>query len=771
MIRLFSSVCLAAVVTSIATAQCAPSWLPGSGRTGPPYSELFAVHDAGNGATLWAAQTWNSVEHPLWFWNGERWEDSGLESLSSIYRMASVRINGHPALMVIGNGEINGQFGELTAVYQSGAWTTHNTPGFGMALCQSGDDIFSYRQVIEQGEPQRLCRWSGTEWDVLVGSETYGWCDQIIDTPLGIVTALSTSATGVNELRLVRFTPGSSEWEILGVMPYDPYTYTDWTRLCWYQDRLVVTGFFDRFSGAEGPVVALSTNGWESLGFDAGGQVSGAWVVDDQLVVSHARYDSSSPSLLTLTDHGWIPYLTNGLGEFSTAEQHGTGWITLLAQARNGSRDQLIAAGYFTRASRTPAMGAAFIDRGEADWEAYGTGTAGNVTTLASTDLGLVALGSFTQLENTAVSLGAIQRNHTTPWEPLIHSIRYDQSHFTPAWAKPITFQGALIVAGSFLELNGTDANYIAAIQGTSTTSLSTGMRRSSSNFSSNDPPVIGLTEFGSDLIAYGTFSEAGGLATGPLAAWNGQEWRPIGNVRLADNWPPQIRAATTFNGQLVIAGSFDFVDGVAVKNVARFDGESWHEMGDFSHNGTMRPITYGAQLIEYQHRLLLSSGFWFVNDQLPLVHEWDGARWIPFPIPLPGIQSPSISHIAIVRGELLICGSDRWNTHFALLWNGNEWRELPEVHREIIDSAVDGDTLAVCGYFSGTATGASQSLARLTCFCAADFNADSMLDITDYLDFIGEFSASTPVADFNSDGSLDLFDYLDFVRSFAAGC
>lgn len=54
---------------------------------------------------------------------------------------------------------------------------------------------------------------------------------------------------------------------------------------------------------------------------------------------------------------------------------------------------------------------------------------------------------------------------------------------------------------------------------------------------------------------------------------------------------------------------------------------------------------------------------------------------------------------------------------------------------------------------------------------CSADFNADTVLDLFDYLDFVAAFAANEPVSDFNADTVVDFFDYLDFVAAFAAGC
>jgi hypothetical protein len=54
---------------------------------------------------------------------------------------------------------------------------------------------------------------------------------------------------------------------------------------------------------------------------------------------------------------------------------------------------------------------------------------------------------------------------------------------------------------------------------------------------------------------------------------------------------------------------------------------------------------------------------------------------------------------------------------------------------------------------------------------CAADYNADTVVDLFDYLDFVAVFASGGPQADYNGDTVVDLFDYLDFVAVFASGC
>jgi hypothetical protein len=54
---------------------------------------------------------------------------------------------------------------------------------------------------------------------------------------------------------------------------------------------------------------------------------------------------------------------------------------------------------------------------------------------------------------------------------------------------------------------------------------------------------------------------------------------------------------------------------------------------------------------------------------------------------------------------------------------------------------------------------------------CVADYNADTVVDFFDYLDFVADFSSNAPGADFNADTVIDFFDYLDFVAAFSTGC
>lgn len=54
---------------------------------------------------------------------------------------------------------------------------------------------------------------------------------------------------------------------------------------------------------------------------------------------------------------------------------------------------------------------------------------------------------------------------------------------------------------------------------------------------------------------------------------------------------------------------------------------------------------------------------------------------------------------------------------------------------------------------------------------CAADLNADGLIDFTDYLEFLTRFDSDDPSIDYNQDGFIDFADYLEFLNHYDAEC
>jgi hypothetical protein len=130
-----------------------------------------------------------------------------------------------------------------------------------------------------------------------------------------------------------------------------------------------------------------------------------------------------------------------------------------------------------------------------------------------------------------------------------------------------------------------------------------------------------------------------------------------------------------------------------------------------------------------------------------------------------------------------------------AVLWQlgpGGEYLDTTTwgsaFHDRLYTVLLDGTSAAyVCGFFSETmdfdcgqgvdahaSDGAYDSLMmRLTLpgGCYADYNADGVLDLFDFLAFVNAFNAGDPGADCTGEGVGDLFDFLCFVNAFNAGC
>ena len=89
------------------------------------------------------------------------------------------------------------------------------------------------------------------------------------------------------------------------------------------------------------------------------------------------------------------------------------------------------------------------------------------------------------------------------------------------------------------------------------------------------------------DLIAAGTFISMAGVAANRIARWNGAAWQPLGsglnNVVQA--------LAVMPNGNLIAAGSFSTAGGAPANRVAAWDGATWTDLAAGLWNVTIRQL------------------------------------------------------------------------------------------------------------------------------------------------------------------------------------
>ena len=82
------------------------------------------------------------------------------------------------------------------------------------------------------------------------------------------------------------------------------------------------------------------------------------------------------------------------------------------------------------------------------------------------------------------------------------------------------------------------------------------------------DDAVRSLTIYGGELIAGGTFTQAGGQPANYIARWDGAQWRPLGSGTNGC-----VHALAVYNGALIAGGAFTDAGRNPASRIARWDG------------------------------------------------------------------------------------------------------------------------------------------------------------------------------------------------------
>jgi trimeric autotransporter adhesin len=272
---------------------------------------------------------------------------------------------------------------------------------------------------------------------------------------------------------------------------------------------------------------------------------------------------------------------------------------------------------------------------------------------------------------------------------------------------------GNIIVGGSFSECSGTAANNIAMWNGSTWTTLGTGV----------NGPVNALKVVGSDVFVGGTFSLAGGNAARRIARWNGSAWSAMG-TGVDSGVVSEVFAITAIGSDVYVGGRFTAMNGVPANNIARWNNGVWSALGSGASNGVDDEVralgVRGAELIV---------GGTFVNAGALVANRivrWDGANWLPLPRPFGGGFTNGLSgnvFAIAVNGNDIYAGGN-FSAVSGLLaysvakWNGS-WSTLDTGLRGDIGALVYvarlafwGSELCATGEFSFAGTVSANGLA-----------------------------------------------------------
>jgi hypothetical protein len=187
----------------------------------------------------------------------------------------------------------------------------------------------------------------------------------------------------------------------------------------------------------------------------------------------------------------------------------------------------------------------------------------------------------------------------------------------------------------------------------------------------------------GPALYVGGEFDSAGGVAVNNLAKWDGSSWSDVGGGVVGGSDPP-VRALEIYDdGQgesLFVGGIFQSAGGIAAANLARWDGAAWSSPAG-GING------YVAVLRAFQSPtgpVLLAGGNFTQAGGVGAqdLAAWDGAAWSPFP-------NNSSVFVDLLEVADLGDGPTLYGDGggFFGRWNGAAWERLGEGVNNLIIS------------------------------------------------------------------------------------
>ena len=199
---------------------------------------------------------------------------------------------------------------------------------------------------------------------------------------------------------------------------------------------------------------------------------------------------------------------------------------------------------------------------------------------------------------------------------------------------------------------------------------------------------VRALADYGGELHAGGEwFAAKNGVIRG-IARFDGVDWRPLGTgIDLVNYSYParttQVQAMVEWNGVLVIAGTFDRVDGQPMSCVARWDGSSWAPLG----GGLALSFDEAdvRALAVFNNELYAAGQFDTAGGQpASAIAKWNGASWSPVGSGLRQNGGAEVGYpmaMHVWNGSLVVGGDfDRAGglvVNNIARWNGTSWSAM----------------------------------------------------------------------------------------------
>jgi hypothetical protein len=213
----------------------------------------------------------------------------------------------------------------------------------------------------------------------------------------------------------------------------------------------------------------------------------------------------------------------------------------------------------------------------------------------------------------------------------------------------------------------------------------------------------------GGNLYAGGDFTTAGGVSANRIARWDGSSWHPLGDGggNGVDHWV--FALAVDGSGNLYAGGTFTTAGGVSANHIARWDGLDWHALGD-GVDGTVYALAVDGGGSLYAGGTFTTAG----EESASRIARWEGGSWSPLGDGMGG----SVYALAVDGGSLYAGGifttAGEGSANRIACWDGGSWSPLGSgVSDAVRGLAVDGGNLYVGGEFTTAGEKPSAYIAR----------------------------------------------------------
>jgi hypothetical protein len=605
------------------------------------------------------------------------------------YRLGTDPVTGAPQFRLAGTGDENWQDG----FFLDGLDGTVQA----LALDGSGNVYAGGYFTLANGTlASHVAKWNGSAWSAL-GSGTDGAVYSLALDASGNLYAggLFASAGGVANTSHIAKWNGST-WSALG-------TGTNGMVEALVLDgsgNLYAGGNFTNAGGVANTNYVARWNGstWSAMGTGAnqevhtlvrfgsmlyvGGYFSRAGGVNNTNHV--ARWNGSTWSALGTGTNDTVNALAvdgSGIlyagGSFTTAggvmagniaRWNGSAWSavgigvnsSVYALAVDGSGNVYVG-GFLNYAGSTPVSNVAKWNG--STWSAMGTNINSEVFVLAVDGSGNVYAGGLFSMtgggDQSAVP-NRIARWNGSTWTALGPGTD-DQ-----IYALAVDGSGNVYVGGDFYTVGGVSANHVAKWNGSTWSALGAGTR--GSVYTAGTVYSLAVDNSG-NLYVGGNFRSAGGMAVSNIAKWNGSTWSALGSgISLSVQ-----TLAVDGSGNVYAGGFFTDAGGVPANNVAKWNGSTWSALGsgtDFSVN---------ALAVDGSGNVYVGGGFSRAGGILvSKIAKWNGSAWSS----LGGGTNDEVFALA-VDGSGNVYAGGNFTTAGGVAatrvakWNGSTWSAL----------------------------------------------------------------------------------------------